>query len=92
MIGQNEIAMDETAYQVVTASADHAALGRELGIVQAGHGKHAPVKRMSPDDGVVIYSPRLSYPDGPPCQAFTAIGQIAAGDPYQADMGRNFIA
>jgi hypothetical protein len=84
--------MNEETYWVVTASADHAVRGRELGIVQAGHGKNAPVKRMHPGDGVVIYSPRMSYPDGPPCQAFTAIGRIAPGDPYQADMGNDFIA
>ena len=77
---------------VVTASADHAARGREWGIVQACHGKHAPVKRMGPGDGVVIYSPRASFPDGPPLQAFTAIGHVAQGAPYQADMGGGFMA
>lgn len=84
--------MDDATYWVVTASADHAATGRVLGIVQAGHGKHAPVKRMAPGDGVVVYSPRISFPEGPPCQAFTAIGRVADGNPYQADMGNGFIA
>jgi EVE domain len=79
-------------FWVVTASADHAARGREWGIVQAGHGKHAPVKRLQPGDGVVIYSPRASFPDGPPVQAFTAIGRVADGAPYQADMGNGFVA
>lgn len=83
--------MDETAYWVATASADHAATSRALGIVQAGHGKHAPVKRMRPGDGVVVYSPKTHFPDGPPCQAFTAIGRIAPGAPYQADMGSGVI-
>jgi hypothetical protein len=84
--------MDDATYWVVTASADHAAKGRALGIVQAGHGKHAPVKRMAPGDGVVVYSPRQSFPDGPPCHAFTAIGRVAPGNPYQADMGNGFVA
>jgi EVE domain len=83
---------DDEAFWVVTASADHAARGREWGIVQAGHGKHAPVKRMQPGDGLVIYSPRASFPDGPPLQAFTAIGRVADGAPYQADMGGGFVA
>ena len=70
---------------IVTASADHAARGKRLGIVQAGHGKDAPLRRMQPGDGVVIYSPRATYPDGPPLQAFTLIGRIAAEEPWQHD-------
>ena len=76
---------DETCW-AVTASADHAARGRAEGIVQAGHGKDAPLRRMKPGDGVVIYSPRATYPDGPSLQAFTLIGRIADGDPYQHDL------
>ncbi len=70
---------------IVTASADHAARGKSLGIVQAGHGKDAPLRRMQPGDGVVIYSPRATYPDGPPLQAFTLIGHVLAADPCQHD-------
>ena len=58
--------MSDENYWVVTASADHAARGRAEGIVQAGHGKDAPLRRMHPGDGVVVYSPRATYPDGPP--------------------------
>lgn len=78
--------MSDENYWVVTASADHAARGWAEGIVQAGHGKDAPLRRMHPGDGVVIYSPRATYPDGPPLQAFTLIGRIAAAEPYQHDM------
>lgn len=40
--------MTETQYWVVTASSDHAAHGRTQGIVQACHGKVAPLRRMKP--------------------------------------------
>jgi hypothetical protein len=33
-------------------------------------------------DWIVFYSPRTVYPDGPPLQAFTAIGQIVDDEPY----------
>ena len=78
--------MSDENYWVVTASADHAARGKLEGIVQAGHGKAAPLRRMKPGDGVVIYSPRATYPDGPTLQAFTLIGRVAGGEPYQHDL------
>ena len=78
---------DTSSYWAVTASADHAARGKLESIVQAGHGKDAPLRRMKPGDGVVIYSPRATYPDGPPLQAFTLIGRITEGEPYQHDLG-----
>ena len=78
--------MNETKYWVVTASADHAAVGRQEGIVQAGHGKAAPLLRMRAGDGVVIYSPRETYPDGVALQAFTTIGRVAVGEPWVAIM------
>ena len=77
-------------YWVVTASADHAAIGRAEGIVQAGHGKAAPLLRLRAGDGVVIYSPRATYPDGLSLQAFTATGRVAVGEPWVGVMGGGF--
>jgi len=37
-----------------------------------------------------MYSPRASYPDGEPLQAFTAIGSVASGDIYQVEMSPDF--
>ena len=74
---------DTATYWVITASADHAARGKAESIVQANHGKDAPLRRMKPGDGVVIYSPRSTWPDGPPLQAFTLIGRVAGAAPYQ---------
>ncbi len=79
--------MADENYWVVTASADHALRGKAEGIVQANHGKDAPVRRMQPGDGIVIYSPRATFPDGPALQAFTLIGRIADGDPWQHKIG-----
>ena len=78
-------------FWVVTASADHEARGLSESIVQACHGKSAPLARMQGGDGVVIYSPRTRFPDGPPLQAFTAIGQVSARAAWQHDMGGGFV-
>jgi hypothetical protein len=80
--------MEQAAkYWVATVSAQHAVKGQELGIIQVNHGKEAPLRRMSPGDGLVIYSPRDSYPDGAALQAFTALGRVADGPVYQGEMG-----
>ena len=76
---------DTATYWVVTASADHAARGKAEQIVQANHGKDAALRRMQPGEGVVIYSPRTSFPDGPALQAFTLIGRVADDAPFQHD-------
>lgn len=78
--------MSDESYWAVTASADHAARGKAEGIVQANHGKSSPLRRMRPGDGLVIYSPRTTFPDGAPLQAFTLIGRVAEGDPWQHEM------
>ncbi len=78
-------------FWVVTASADHAARARQEGIVQACHGKAAPLRRMRPGDGVVIYSPRQTFPQGDMLQAFSAIGRVGDGNPRQHDMGGGFL-
>ena len=63
----------EQKFWIVTASADHAQNGINWGIVQACHGKSAPLRRMVAGDGVVIYSPRTTYQGGESLMAFTAI-------------------
>ncbi len=77
-----------TKFWVVTASADHAARGQAEAIVQANHGKSDPLRRMAPGDGVVIYSPRTTWPNGLALQAFTLIGQVAEAAPYPHKMGQ----
>ena len=77
-------------FWVVTASADHAARGRDWGIVQACHGKVAPLRRMQPGDGVVIYSPRERMTGGAPVQGFTALGHVAGPEVWQVEMAPGF--
>ncbi len=84
--------MDQARYWVVTASQDHAEYGKNWGIVQACHGKVAPLKRMKPGDGVTIYSPKDQFANGAPLQAFTAIGRIDDMEPYQVEMSADFVA
>ncbi|MEO3472030.1 EVE domain-containing protein [Roseomonas sp. CAU 1739] len=76
---------------IVVAAADHAARGQAGGFVQACHGKAAPLRRMRPGDGVVIYSPAAVRGVPVPLRAFTAIGTVTDGDPYRFDMGDGFV-
>ena len=79
------------AHWLVVACAEHAARGQAGGFMQACHGKGAPMRRIRPGDGVVVYSPTRQMGGGPPLQAFTAIGTVRPGAPYQADMGGGFV-
>nr|WP_090346721.1 EVE domain-containing protein [Mycolicibacterium malmesburyense]CRL79318.1 hypothetical protein CPGR_05305 [Mycolicibacterium malmesburyense] len=65
-----------------TVSRDHVELGVRGRFTQANHGKPTMLRRMARGDWLVFYSPRTVYPDGPPLQAFTAIGRVADDEPY----------
>ena len=80
----------DQGFWVVTASADHAARGRDWGIVQACHGKAAPLRRMRTGDGVVIYSPRERMTGGAAVQAFTALGRVSGPEVWQVEMAPGF--
>src|ERR1700755_1101213 len=67
-------------------SRDHVARGVRGRFTQANHGKPNMLRKMSRGDWVVFYSPRTVYPDGEPLHAFTAIGQVADDEPYQAEV------
>lgn len=74
-----------------TVSRDHVELGVRGRFTQANHGKPTMLRRMARGDWIVFYSPRTVYPDGPPLQAFTAIGQIVDDEPHldaSTDTGR----
>nr|WP_279239628.1 EVE domain-containing protein [Janthinobacterium tructae] len=72
------------------ASAEHVRVGREGGFMQVCHGKAAPLRRLKPGDRVVYYSPTLEFRGKNKLQAFTAIGIVKIGDPYQLNMGGGF--
>ncbi|MEP7181029.1 MAG: EVE domain-containing protein [Betaproteobacteria bacterium] len=67
------------------ASADHVDLAVAGGYAQLNHGKAGPLERMRAGDGFAYYSPRTTWPDGPPLQAFTAVGRVRDGVVRQAD-------
>lgn len=73
-----------------TVSRDHVELGVRGRFTQANHGKPAMLRKMARGDWIVFYSPRMVYPDGPPLQAFTAIGQVADDEPYQDRVSPDF--
>ncbi|HVZ13212.1 MAG TPA: EVE domain-containing protein [Bauldia sp.] len=79
--------MSETRYWIGVASREHVLRGVAGGFCQLNHGKSGPIRRLSPGDWIVYYSPRESMNEGEPVQAFTAIGEIAAGEPYVGEMG-----
>lgn len=73
-----------------TVSRDHVERGVRGRFTQANHGRPDTLRRLSHGDWVAFYSPRAEYPDGPPLQAFTAIGQVADHEPYQVEVSPDF--
>ncbi|MBV9879452.1 MAG: EVE domain-containing protein [Gemmatirosa sp.] len=76
---------------LAVVSRSHVARAVAGGFGQASHGKAAPMRRMRPGDWLVFYSPTESLGGGAPCRRFTAIGRVADGDVYEADMGGGFV-
>lgn len=72
------------------AGRDHVLLAVQGGFCQLNHGKEAPMKRLAAGDRILYYSPRTSMRDGEPLQAFTAIGAVLEGEPYQAEQSERF--
>lgn len=79
-----------TGNWLAVASAHHARRGRAGGFMQVCHGKAAPLRRIAAGDGVVYYSPSTVMGGKDGLCAFTAIGRVREGDPYQFEMGGGF--
>ncbi len=75
---------------IAVASAAHVRIGRAQGFMQVCHGKAAPLRRISPCDHVAYYSPTETFGGKDRLQAFTAVGVVKPGVPYQVDMGGGF--
>jgi EVE domain len=75
---------------IAVASAEHVRRGRAEGFMQICHGKAAPLRRIQPGDGIIYYSPTVTFGGKDRLQAFTAIGIATAEEPYQFDMGQGF--
>ena len=78
--------MTEHKHWVGVVSREHVMIGVADGFAMLNHGKEAPLKRLSPGDTLIYYSPRTSYPDGEVLKAFTAIGTVGEKPAYQAEM------
>jgi hypothetical protein len=77
-------------YWIGVVSRSHVEIGVKGRFVQLNHGNKAPLQKFRANDGLVMYSPRTSYPDGEPLQSFTAIGTIVSGEVYQVEMSPDF--
>jgi hypothetical protein len=75
--------MNERRYWIAVVPRDHVEAAVAQGFVQLNYGKAAPLSRMQPGDGLAFYSPRESFPDGAPLQAFTAIGRVGDGPIFE---------
>ena len=66
---------------------EHVLHGVAQGIAQFNHGSKAAVARLREADGLIYYSPRVSFPDGDPLREFTAIGRVADDVVFEATGG-----
>jgi predicted RNA-binding protein len=77
-------------YWINTVSRDHVIIGVEQGIVQANHGKLAPLKRLNKEDRILYYSPKTSLKSGTSLKAFTAIATVSDDNIYQVVLSADF--
>jgi len=78
-------------FWIVVASREHAMLGVKGGFAQANHGKRSGLARMHAGDGIVYYSPKVSFGGNEPLHAFTAIGEVADEEIVQVEMTPDFV-
>lgn len=71
-------------YWLVVHPLDRARQLVEGGYVQAPWGARDGVEAMRESDGVALYCPRETNPDGEPLRSFVQAGRVAPGDAYQA--------
>lgn len=83
--------MSGTGCWIAVASAEHVRRGRAEGFMQVCHGKAGPLRRIRPGDRVAYYSPTVHFGGKDRLQAFTALGIVKGGDPYEFDMGGGFV-
>ncbi len=83
--------MSGRKYWIATVSKEHIMRGVADSFMQVCHGKEGPLKRMQPEDMVIVYSSKVSMQGDDKLQAFTAIGEIADDHVYQHAMTEQFI-
>ena len=83
--------MNNQKYWIAVVSKDHAMRGKTGGFMQVCHGKEAPLKRIKPDDWLIVYSPKQAMDGDVKCQSFTAIGRATDNAVYPFQMSPNFV-
>jgi hypothetical protein len=78
-------------YWIGVACLSHARRGVAGGFAQLGHGKAAPLRRMSVGDWIIYYSPKTDIDGGEPLQQLTAIGKVVGESIYQHRMEPTFV-
>lgn len=79
--------MDVPNYWIAAIAQQEALAGVAGGYAEVAYGKAGPLERMRAGDGFAVYSPRTTWPDGAPLQAFTVIGRVCTGVVYRAGGG-----
>jgi hypothetical protein len=64
--------------------------GVREGIAQASHGKQTALRRMTKNDEIVYYLPKMFSGQNEKCQRFTAIGKIKDNDIFQVKLNETF--
>ena len=82
--------MSNQQHWIVVASRDHALSGVRQEIVQANHGKEAPLKRMRPGDRILLYAPRREFGGKEPLRQFVGLGTVADGEVFQSEVSADF--
>ena len=77
-------------YWIVVASKEHVMLGVKGGFGQSNHGKKTGLSRMHAGDGIVYYSPKVTFGKNDPLHAFTALGDVADEEIVQVEMTGDF--
>ncbi|WP_064199705.1 EVE domain-containing protein [Brevibacillus brevis] len=85
------VTIEKSRYWIGVVSASHVKRGVLGGFAQLCHGKSAPLRRMSPGDWLIYYSPRTDLSKGEVLQAFTAIGQVTDDKIYEYPMSESFV-
>ena len=70
-------------FWIGVAAADHVAIAVREGFAMFAHGRHDAARKLEAGDWVVYYSPRAQMGGGAECRQFTAIGQVAPGEPAE---------
>ncbi|MDJ1481194.1 EVE domain-containing protein [Cytophagaceae bacterium YF14B1] len=78
-------------YFIAVVSKEHTQRGVNGGFMQVCHGKKEPLKRMSLNDWLIVYSPAEKMKGSAKCMAFTAIGQASDDLVYAHKMSEDFI-